>query len=159
MRTSLLLNLVLVSITALSQSAADHPNFAGVWKIDATNSIFRTKHPDTNVILKIKQTADKVEIDAPAVPGRNGLLELLPDGKQHVAHTDEVSIIYAIAEWRGEKLSVSFATEHRQARRLTPDKWTSLYSLSDDGKRLIEDQHVTASRFGAYDQHFEFIRR
>jgi hypothetical protein len=130
--------LVLLCVLAPAFLAAQsHPDFTGTWKLNVAESDFSDKRfvvPD-RLVYTLRQKGDSMKfgMDSEARGRKNKwTIDLAIGGSPHVS--DEAGIINA--EWKGNKLVLDVLYNPDNERRSDQQQ---TWSLSDDGKKLIED--------------------
>ena len=133
-RRSLLSMLALASLTAAFASAAEKPNFSGVWKMNPAKSDFGPVPAPDKLERTIKHADPKLDITTASV-GPQGDMKTdssyTTDGKDSVNKQAGMEV-KSVAAWEGDKLVIKYKREIQGMDISFVENW----SLSADGKVL-----------------------
>ena len=139
-RISLLLCVAGISV------AQQHPDFSGTWNLNVADSDYSDKHavvPD-RLVLTVQQSGDALKYRlAREKDGKKTHydVELTISGPPY--ESDAAGVV--TAEWKGDKLEIPTLFNPGQDRQ---SDQTETWSLSADGKRLIDDVLIHPPRNG-----------
>ena len=148
------LALLLAAVPGLAQN---QPNFTGTWNLNLDKSElgpmprpdsahYDIRHSGANLTLDYTQDSKKTHA------------ELTTDGTERVTDSSPDSEIWTRVYWAGPVLVFESRQKARPAHQAEPLKWTSRWSLSDDGKTLAIQKHFT-TRDGEFDQKLLFDKQ
>lgn len=120
--------------------AADKPNFSGIWKLDAPQSDFGPQTPPGQAQYVIRHVGSKLSFNY-TQDGHTSRVDITPDNEERVTSSTEDINTWTRAYWSGDTLVLQ-SRERRKfgTQEATGAGWTSRWSLSGDGKRLIIDR-------------------
>ncbi len=125
-----------------SPKPESRPNFTGTWVMNAgksdwggleTPDILRyvIRHNGGNLVLVSTQDSTSKR------------MEMSTDGQERLTEEDAESEIWARLYWDGKTLVWEGRRKAKPAHQVQPVRWTSRWSLSEDGKRLLVKRQIT----------------
>jgi hypothetical protein len=152
------------------QQGMRRAQFAGTWQLDVTASSLGSDHPSANYAFTktfepkqegfvLKDHEVNVNFIGIAIPQRDSVTELIPDGKEHQVQGPGLmpgmppAQIKLTAAWQGDNLVITEVSAGFGGSTTTRRR----YYLSDDGNRLTEFM-LSSSGFGDVDQKLIFTR-
>jgi hypothetical protein len=124
---------VIAAVAGMTQ-AADKPDFSGDWKMDADKSLFGPLPPPTSLTSKIDHKDPDLSV-ATTQTGPSGdqntTFKYSTDGKE-TTNSMMGNDVKSKAVWEGKTLVIVSSLDAGGAQL----KFTSKYTLSDDGKTL-----------------------
>lgn len=149
-----LVALLLAAAPALAQKT---PNFSGAWNLDLEKSeLGPMPRPDSAHYL-IRHAGPNLTLDY-SQDGKKTHADIITDGDERVTDSNPDSEIWTRVYWTGPVLVFESRQKARPAHESDGLKWTSRWSLSDDGKTLAIQKHFT-TRDGEFDQKLLFNRQ
>lgn len=146
-----------VLLAAVPGTAQKQPNFSGAWNLNLDNSElgpmprpdsahYVIRHSGANLSLDYTQDEKKTHAD------------LITDGDERVTDSNPDTEIWTRVYWAGPVLVFESRQKARPAHASEGLKWTSRWSLSEDGKTLAIQKHFT-TRDGEFDQKLLFDKQ
>jgi hypothetical protein len=152
----LMSTLFVVAAAAGMAMAADKPDFSGNWKMDADKSTFGPIPPPTSMTCKISHKDPDLNIEQ-AQSGAQGdqtmTFKYSTDGKE-TTNSLMGNDVKSTAAWEGKILVVKSNLDAGG----TQVKFTSKYSLSDDGKTLTQALSISAPQ-GDFDMTYVLVKQ
>ena len=141
--------LLLLTAAAGVVQAADKPNLSGTWKLDVAKSDFgplptpesqveKITHEDPSLKINVAQTGEMGDL--------NFDLAYTTDGKE-CTNTIAGNEMKSVLSWDGDALVIDSKGNFNGTDFTAKDHW----KLSDDGKTLTIDRHIS-SAMGDADQ-------
>ncbi len=129
--------------------AADKPNFAGEWKMDAGKSNLGPMPPPDSMVRKVDYTEPTLTVAESRTGGPQGdmttTMKFSTDGKE-TTNSVMGNDAKAVASWDGDALVIKTKVSLQGNDLNLTQKWT----LSDDGKVLTDSWHIAAPQ-GEFD--------
>lgn len=151
---ALLLACAFLSAAAL---AADHPNFSGQWTLNLDKSNFGPVPKPDSAGYSIQHDGASLVLDY-TQEGAKSHAEVNSDGEERVTESNRDSEIWTRVYWAGPVLVFESREKARPAHESRGLKWTSRWSLSEDGKTLAIVKHFTTPQ-GEFDQKLVFEKQ
>jgi hypothetical protein len=156
MRDRLLL--IPILLLAVCCAAADAPNFSGIWKMDPARSDFGPQTAPQSAEYVVRHVGATVAFNF-TQDGKTIRVDLIPDNEERITSTTEETAVLTRCYWSGSVLVI----ESREKRRFgnqasTGVTWTSLWSLSADGKELTIDKTIHTGE-GEFKQKVLFVKQ
>ncbi len=144
-------------LLASAGQADEHPNLSGEWKLDLTKSDFGPALPPDSAAYSIRHSGASLVLDY-TQDGKTTHAEVTSDGEERVTESNRDSEIWTRAYWAGPVLVFESRDKARPAHEGRGIKWTSRWSLSDDGKTLAIQKHFVMPQ-GEFDQKLIFEKQ
>ncbi len=139
-------------------AAQEHPNFSGNWKLNPDKSSFGAIPPPDSLTYKIQHEGATLLLDFDQ-DGKKAHLEFTTDGQERVTDSSNPeSEIWTRVYWAGPVLVFDARDKARPAHESRGIKWTSRWTLSDDGKTLAIQKHLSIPQ-GETDQKLIFDKQ
>ncbi len=127
--------------------AQQHPNFSGTWNLNVADSDFSDKRavvPD-RLVLTVQQSRDTLKFRfAREKDGKKSHYDVDLTISAPPYESDAAGVV--TAEWKGDKLEIPTLFNPGQERQ---SDQTETWSLSSDGKKLIDDMLIRPPRKAA----------
>ncbi|MGA2599513.1 MAG: hypothetical protein ABSH09_21275 [Bryobacteraceae bacterium] len=136
--------LILLTLSALALTAADHPNFTGSWKMNAARSDFgeipkptqfdrKIDHKDPTIRMSVHQVLNTGE--------RTIQVVLRTDGKEttNASSTGEAK---TTCQWNGRELNLITTRQMEGGNVISRETW----SLLPDGQTLVSITNMQTPR-------------
>ena len=128
-----------------SPKPENRPNFTGTWVMNAAKSdwggveapdIMRyvIRHNGGNLVLVSTQDSTSKR------------MEMSTDGQERMTEEDADSEIWARLYWDGKTLVWEGRRKAKPAHQVEPVRWTSRWSLSEDGKTLLVKRQIIVTQ-------------
>jgi len=153
---TLMSTLFVIAVAAGMALAADKPDFSGDWKMDADKSVFGPMPPPTSMTRKIDHKDPEISVtEARSGPqgDMNTTMKYSSDGKE-TTNSLMGNDVKSTAAWEGKILVVKSNLDAGG----TQIKFTSKYSLSDDGKTLTQGLSISAPQ-GDFDMTYVLVKQ
>ncbi len=123
-------------------AAQEHPIFSGNWKLNLEKSNFGAIPPPDSLTYSIQHDGATLLLDYNQ-DGKKAHLEFITDGQERVTDSNPDSEIWTRVYWAGPVLVFDARDKARPAHESRGIKWTSRWTLSDDGKTLAIQKHLS----------------
>lgn len=158
LRIQLTLGCLLLATAAAAQTTPVHPNFSGIWKMDAEKSDFGASEAPQSAEYVIRHLHSTLAFDY-TQDGNTSRVEITPDNEERVTNETGDLQTWTRAHWSGEELVMEARQKSRNLQAsAVPIKWTSRWKLSPDRKVLTIQRRITTPQ-GAIDQVVVFVRQ
>ncbi len=137
--------------------ADEHPNLSGEWKLNLQKSDFGPMLPPDSAAYSIRHSGASLVLDY-TQDGKKTHAEVSSDGEERVTDSNRDSEIWTRVYWAGPVLVFESRDKARPAHEGRGIKWTSRWSLSDDGKTLAIQKHFVTPQ-GEFDQKLIFEKQ
>ena len=139
-------------------AAADTPNFSGIWKMDPARSDFGPQAAPQSAEYVVRHVGATVAFNF-TQDGKTIRVDLIPDNEERITSTTDETAVWTKCYWSGSVLVI----ESREKRRFgsqvsTGVSWTSLWSLSPDGKDLTIEKTIHTGE-GEFKQKVVFVKQ
>lgn len=152
-----LLAVLLGCLVGAAAQSDDHPNFTGTWKLNLEKSNFGAIPPPDSASYNIRHSGATLAIDY-TQDGKKTHLEFTTDGEERVTDSNPDSEIWTRVYWAGPVLVFEARDKARPAHESRGIRWTSRWTLSDDGKVLAIQKHLSIPQ-GETDQKLIFDKQ
>lgn len=137
--------------------AQKQPNFSGRWNLNLEKSeLGPMPKPDSGQYV-IRHAGANLTLDY-TQDGKTTHAEITTDGEERVTDSNPDTEIWTRVYWAGPVLVFESRQKARPAHESQGIKWTSRWSLSDDGKTLALQKHFTTPD-GEFDQKLLFDKQ
>ncbi len=144
-------------VSALPAFAQQQPNLSGTWKMNLEKSEFGGMAKPDSATYVLRHTGTKLEIDA-TQDGKKAHAEFITDGEERMMSSSPETETWVRAYWTGPVLVLESREKARPAHASSGVKWTSRWSLSDDGKMMAVQKHFVTPN-GELDQKLIFDKQ
>jgi len=138
-------------------SAQEHPNFAGTWNLNIDKSEFGGLPKPDSLTYVLHHAGANLAVDI-TQDGKKAHLEFTTDGEERMTESNAEYEIWARVYWAGPVLVFESRQKARPAHESPGLRWTSRWSLSDDGRTLAVQKHFTAPQ-GEFEQKLIYDRQ
>ncbi len=138
-------------------AAQEHPNFSGNWKLNPDKSSFGAIPPPDSLTYSLRHEGATLLLDYDQ-DGKKSHLEFTTDGQERVTDSNTESEIWTRVYWAGPVLLFEARDKARPAHESRGIKWPSRWTLSDDGKTLAIQKHLSIPQ-GETDQKLIFDKQ
>lgn len=142
---------------AAAARADEHPNFSGQWKLNVDKSNFGPVERPDSAAYSIQHSGATLVLDY-TVDGQTTHAEVSSDGVERVTESTRDSEVWTRVYWAGPVLVFESRDKARPAHESRGLKWTSRWSISEDGKTLAIQKHFTTPQ-GDFDQKLIFEKQ
>ena len=149
--------LVALLLTAMPGLAQKTPNFSGTWNLDLDKSELGPMPRPDSAHYVIRHVGPNLTLDY-TQDNKKTHADIITDGDERVTDSNPESEIWTRVFWAGPVLVFESRQKARPAHESEGLKWTSRWSLSDDGKTLAIQKHFT-TRDGEFDQKLLFNKQ
>lgn len=143
-------------LTAVGR-ADDHPNLSGQWKLNLEKSDFGAMPPPDSLVYGIRHNGASLLLDLEQ-DGKKTHLEFTTDGEERVTDSSRDSELWTRVYWAGPVLIFEARDKARPAHESRGVRWTSRWTVSEDGKTLSVQKHITTPQ-GETDQRLVFEKQ
>ncbi len=154
---SVLLALLACLLLSAVARADEHPNLSGEWKLNLEKSDFGPVPPPDSASYSIRHNGANLVLDY-TQDGKKTRVEVTTDGEERVTDSTPASEVWTRVYWAGPVLVFESRDKARPAHESRGIKWTSRWTLSDDGKTLAIQKHFTTPQ-GEFDQKLIFEKQ
>ncbi|MGD1093457.1 MAG: hypothetical protein ABSB35_15895 [Bryobacteraceae bacterium] len=148
---------LVLAAAATFATAADKPNFNGIWKLDASKSNLGPMPALASMTRKVEYHDPDLTITEERTGGprgdQSGTMKFTTDGKETTINLFGADA-KAAAAWEGDALVIKLKASVQGNDLSLIQKWT----LSDDGATLTDDWHVAAPQ-GEFDMVYVLTRQ
>ena len=149
---------LLLAATAAAQSASQHPNFSGIWKINLEKSDFGRSEAPLSAEYVIRHLHSTLTFDY-TQDGNTARTEITPDSEERLTNENGELQTWTRAHWSGDELVLEARQKSRKLNAAAvPVKWTSRWKLSSDRKVLTIQRRINTP-MGDIDQVVVFERQ
>jgi hypothetical protein len=152
----LMSTLFVIAAAASIAMAADKPDFSGNWKLDADKSVFGPMPPPTSLTSKIDHKDPDLSVttsQSGPQGDRTDTMKYSTDGKE-TTNSMMGNDVKSKAVWQDKTLVITSNANFGGA----DVKFTSKFSLSDDGKTLTQLLSISAPQ-GDFDLTYVLVKQ
>lgn len=135
--------LLVVLCALLPAAAAEEPNFTGVWVMDLEKSDFGSLPKPDSARYAIRHTGAKLLFDY-TQDGAKSRVSVTIDGQERITDSEPDRELWTRAYWAGPVLVLEARQRPRTGQDVPVVKWTSRWSLSDQGRTFTIQRRITA---------------